>query len=331
MRARWPALVLLGTLAACGGGERPPAYLVYVHDRQGSLVAALDDQGREVWRSHEDAYGLVLESSGTPIPRGFLDQERDEETGFVQFHYRTYDPATAQWLTPDPALLAHPGKCVENPQLCNPYGYAGGRPTEWTDEDGRWVDRIWDPTTGVLTVRATLGVWGANAGEVAAAYQAGAAALSNDKIHFEVNVETYADRSDVPSWRNPVEANFSDPQRSAFTPATSDIALRSDAADPATRPLVAMHELGHASGAEEGYREINGRCVSNERGSVMGNFFDDHGGRFTLRDVLGVFLAPDESINQGLSLPPTDQLPSLPAPGAAPSQAPPASPDPANL
>jgi RHS repeat-associated protein len=166
MRGLLPVVLCL--VAACGA---PPGsgYLVYVRDRQGSVVAAVDDQGKKVWETHDDAFGLRLSSSGTEVPREFLDQPFDEETGFYRFQYRSYDPATAQWLTPDPKLISDQEYCTSNPELCNPYAYAGDRPGEWTDPDGREVHI--ELSESGLVFHGTLAVFGTNAVQVAAAIQ----------------------------------------------------------------------------------------------------------------------------------------------------------------
>ena len=169
-----------------------------MRDHQGSVLSAIDDRGRQVWRQKQDSFGLRLESSGQPIPRAFLDQPLDEETGFYQFRYRTYDPASAQWLTPDPLLLESPGQCAQLPQACNPYAYAGNRPGEWTDPDGHWVD--FKSIDGETYVTLTAGVTGPDAPRVAEAMAAGANRFSTGThVHEEEGLAARASRTSRPA------------------------------------------------------------------------------------------------------------------------------------
>ena len=164
------ALSLLCT--ACGVGTSSSGlpttgYLGYVRDREGSVLAAVDDQGKTLSQTQDDGFGLRLTSSGTPVPRAFLDKELDEETGYYHFQARYYDPSTAQWISPDPKLLANID-CSALVQGCEPYAFAGNRPLEWTDEDGRAVIPYTD-RDGTPTMLVTAAVIGQTLGQAAEA------------------------------------------------------------------------------------------------------------------------------------------------------------------
>ena len=272
-------VLLAVVLAGCGSGAVNPAYLVYVRDAQGSLVAAVDDQGQKVWETHDDAFGLRLASSGTEVPREFLDQPLDEETGFYQFQYRTYDPQSAQWLAPDPRLIEDPGACSERPQQCNPYAYSGGRPGEWIDRDGLWGDP--DHQIGVnkyqVITMAFVGK-GCNEGAaaLAAAYDRSNSLPGNRPILYDIRA--FEDPSKAPaSYTKAMWAKDPDGDngRSYYNSATSTLMLRNDARAPKNRDDgldVIIHETEHAFGADEHY---NPKTMASKPGfehDIMGNF-----------------------------------------------------------
>ncbi len=255
MRIPPPLLVLPLLAAACGPAGFAGDALVYVRNAQGSVVAAVDGQGRAVWRTHDDAYGLRLWSSGTPVPREFIDQPLDEETGFYQFHYRSYDPATAQWLQPDPKLQLEPDACASQPQDCNPYAYAGDRPEEWIDPDGRWVQNN-VAIDGELYTVMTVAFIGPGAAETEASTAARIvewnAVPGNQKVLiFSTSVDK---ASDAPASYTRVELAPTEPGPSTTDRATSTVTLRADAFQPtADRGTVALHELLHVAGADDAY------------------------------------------------------------------------------
>ncbi len=238
-------------LAACGA---PPGStsLVYVRDRQGSVVAAVDDRGQKIWETHDDAYGLRLESSGTEVPREFLDQPFDEETGFYQFHYRTYDPATAQWLTPDPKLISDQDYCARNPELCNPYVYGGDRPGEWPDPDGRQVSP--ELSESSLVLHGTLAVYGNHATQVVAAIQnIQAKVLQGSGNRIDVTIHVYETRGQIPANESPIDANFSECTKaeSVTDQSTSTITVGKDLNDASRAPMVLWHEFLHLAEASD--------------------------------------------------------------------------------
>ncbi|HUB09804.1 MAG TPA: RHS repeat-associated core domain-containing protein [Myxococcales bacterium] len=314
-------LALLASLAAagaaCGGAPSlGSAYLVYVRNAQGSVAAAVDDRGAKVWETHDDAYGLRLASSGTPVPREFLDQPLDEETGFYQFHYRSYDPATAQWLSPDPLLQGDPGACSKQPQLCNPYTYAGDRPGQWVDRDGQAVDPDFVLPSGEHVIAITIGVYGPDRARGAQAlidgFDASNTVPGNRRILYDVRV--FDDRSAIPPSFHRAEADFNatDPQ-SSYDHATSTLKLRGDVAAADRGASVACHEACHAAGAIDGYIDmlVRGRLQSQssagEENSIMGGAL---GPQLVPQDIAAMLYQKNEfglsSLNMGLT-PPTPE------------------------
>jgi RHS repeat-associated protein len=84
-----------------------------------------------------DAYGRPASSTGSVTqPFGYAGEYTDPETGLQYLRARYYDPATAQFLTWDPA----------NALTRSAYGYAANNPVNFTDPTGlEWYDpRDWD-------------------------------------------------------------------------------------------------------------------------------------------------------------------------------------------
>jgi RHS repeat-associated protein len=318
-------IILTAVFAACGsGGGGQPAYLIYVRDAQGSVVAAVDDQGQKVWETHDDSYGLRLSSSGTAVPREFLDQPLDEETGFYQFEYRMYDPQSAQWLSPDPRSIVDPGACAEQPEKCNPYAYGGDRPGEWIDRDGRWADsnyRVGSQSYQAITL-AFVGAGSAKgASLVSEAIDRSNKLPGNRPILSDVRA--YDDPSQAPKSFTRV-AWAADPSshdgRSYYDQATSTIILCKDARDSDHVLDIINHEIQHAMGTmKEGYDEATKQSLPGYEHSIMGNFLHQ---TETPQITPQVLQEEDGSkaadqINQGLTAPTPDEWQ---FPGSTPSQ-----------
>ncbi len=263
-------------LAGCGGEVVPSSYLVYVRDAQGSVVAAVDDQGQKVWETHDDAYGLRLSSTGTSVPREFLDQPLDEETGFYQFEYRTYDPQSAQWLTPDPRLNADPGACAERPQQCNPYAYGGDRPLEWIDRDGRWAEpdvKIGSNHYQIITIAFVGKDAASGAALLTEAIERSNAEPGNRKILYDVRAFEDASQAPASYTKATWAADTDENKRSDYAPATSTIFLRSDARQLEHGLDVVNHEIQHCFGGEEKYDPKTMDSLKGYEHSIMANFY----------------------------------------------------------
>jgi len=102
---------------------------VPIHDRQGNVSLLLDQNGNLAETYRYDAFGNETIYTDTPThnPWRFSSKRVDEETGFVYFGRRYYDPSLGKWLTQDPlGLKAGP----------NLYAYVLNNPLRMIDQYG---------------------------------------------------------------------------------------------------------------------------------------------------------------------------------------------------
>jgi RHS repeat-associated protein len=115
------------TTVLIGVPVRPVLY--YHADQLGSIRALTDGGGVVRGTFTYDPYGNLTASTGTwSTPFGFAGEYQDAETGFIYLRARYYDPATAQFLTRDPALATTRA----------PYAYVAGNPLNARDPSGLW-------------------------------------------------------------------------------------------------------------------------------------------------------------------------------------------------
>ena len=97
------------------------------HDQLGSTRLITDASGHSAGAVSYSLYGKPTSTSGTASNNlGYAGQYTDSETGFQYDDARYYDPATAQFITPDP-LQSLTGE---------PYVYANDQPANETDPSG---------------------------------------------------------------------------------------------------------------------------------------------------------------------------------------------------
>jgi RHS repeat-associated protein len=105
--------------------KEEPLYLH--HDQQGSTRLLTGSSGKAEGTYTYASYGAVEGYIGTAsTPMGFDGQYTSSDTGLIYLRARTYDPATAQFLSVD-AMLTSTGA---------PYNYAGDNPTSFEDATG---------------------------------------------------------------------------------------------------------------------------------------------------------------------------------------------------
>jgi RHS repeat-associated protein len=104
------------------------------HDQAGSTRLLTGSTGTVTGKCTYSAYGTPTCEGSATTPLGFDGQYTSSDTGLIYMRARTYDPATAQFLTVDP-LEAISGE---------PYGYAGDNPLSYGDSLGL----LWTPLAG---------------------------------------------------------------------------------------------------------------------------------------------------------------------------------------
>jgi RHS repeat-associated protein len=95
-------------------------------DIRGSVRALSGSNGVVTGTRNYDPYGQTVSATGATSPLGYDGQYTDPESGLVYLHARYYDPASAQFLTVDPAY-SHTGAR---------YSYANDEPLTSSDPTG---------------------------------------------------------------------------------------------------------------------------------------------------------------------------------------------------
>jgi RHS repeat-associated protein len=100
----------------------------FVTDADGSVRLITSSTGTTLGTETFTPFGQVASSTGTGAsePLGYDGQYRDTETGYIYLRDRYYDPATAQFLTPDPLSSITRA----------PYSYANNNPLNESDPSG---------------------------------------------------------------------------------------------------------------------------------------------------------------------------------------------------
>ncbi|WNO10387.1 RHS repeat-associated core domain-containing protein [Teredinibacter sp. KSP-S5-2] len=113
--------------------ERTTTY--FHHDKDGSVVAATDEQGKVVWRKDYAAFGEQVSGDKTNEAISYTGKQYDDKTGLIYFGARYYDPEIGRFISRDPEhVLNHIEK---NPHMFNRYTYANNNPYRYVDPDGR--------------------------------------------------------------------------------------------------------------------------------------------------------------------------------------------------
>ncbi len=110
----------------------------YQCDRAGSVIGLTDSAGALVAHYRYDPWGTVLEQGGALAavnPLRYRGYYYDEATGLYYMPARFYDPATARFLSADPA-----GPSAGDPLTLNRYAYCVGDPVNASDPSGAIPD-----------------------------------------------------------------------------------------------------------------------------------------------------------------------------------------------
>jgi RHS repeat-associated protein len=102
------------------------------HDQAGSTRLLTGSTGKVEGSYSYSAYGTPEHTGTATTPLGYDGQYTSSDTGLVYLRNRVYDPATAQFLTVDPAVAV----------TRSPYNYGGDNPVNRRDPDGLSAEGI---------------------------------------------------------------------------------------------------------------------------------------------------------------------------------------------
>lgn len=93
-------LIMVETLPS-GGGSPVPSFPTY--DGNGNITAWVNASGSVIARQRYDAYGNLIEQTGTaPSNYGFSTKPQEKVTRFHYYGFRFYDALTGRWPSRDP-------------------------------------------------------------------------------------------------------------------------------------------------------------------------------------------------------------------------------------
>lgn len=117
------------------------------YDAQGSLIALTDNSGNVLARYAYDPWGKRVGAanwaysptytSTLNIDRGYTMHEHLDEFDLINMNGRVYDPAVAQFLSPDPYI-----QDAGNWLNYNRYAYCYNNPTRYTDPSGEVIKTL---------------------------------------------------------------------------------------------------------------------------------------------------------------------------------------------
>ena len=256
-----------------------------------------------------------MSATGTPVPREFLDQDRDDETGYYHFRHRLYDPRAAQWISADPKLMQNPD-CSDRVQGCNPYAFAGNRPTEWTDPDGREVTTFLD-AWGRQTLLITAGFFGPDARLGQKLFNE-AMLRFNGELRVIAYTAVYKSEAEIPAGLTKINADTGHLQQNSSyrgsdtDQKTSTTSLGADALDRSGNnhwAAIIQHETLHLAGLIDSYDiDAAGHQYNDppaQQGSVMALIYDVPDPRLTEKDLADI-ANPPIATNQGMSVSPAN-------------------------
>ena len=152
---------LSGAIYVDNSNANDSLYYVYT-DNQGSVIAMTDEGGTVKRKYAYDPWGARRNPtnwneadnlSNLITNRGYTGHEHLDAFGIINMNGRIYDPATAQFMNPDP-FVQSPGDWLNY----NRYSYCFGNPLIYTDpsgyqllpmDEGRAVDAYGSWSTGV--------------------------------------------------------------------------------------------------------------------------------------------------------------------------------------
>jgi RHS repeat-associated protein len=173
--------------------------LFYHHDQQGSTRLLTGTSGAIEGSSTYDAYGNLTGSTGkVTTPLGYDGQYTNTDTGLIYLRARSYDPATAQFLSADPIATI----------TQTPYAYGLDNPLDFYDPSGLIFGIPGTPSTGEVA-SAVTGAIGSHAGAILEGVGVGASCLAGPEVCVPIALgvaDATVDSADVHATLNPSEA-----------------------------------------------------------------------------------------------------------------------------
>lgn len=167
----------------------PTAVLQGYYDAQGSLIALVDANGSVVQRYAYDPWGRRVDPDDWTqddtqadlyhINRGYTIHEHLREFGLINMNGRVFDPAVAQFLSPDDYV-----QDADNWLNYNRYAYCLNNPLKYTDPSGEYFgidDLIGMGVCGTINVVSNL-----LSGDVHSVWQ-GLALFGAGAVSFEIS------------------------------------------------------------------------------------------------------------------------------------------------
>jgi RHS repeat-associated protein len=76
---------------------------IYTYDGNGNITAWIDAAGTVVATQRYDAFGNIIQQTGTPPSNyGFSTKPQEKVTGLLYYGLRYYEPITGRWPNRDP-------------------------------------------------------------------------------------------------------------------------------------------------------------------------------------------------------------------------------------
>ena len=120
----------------------------YMYNGHADVTALLDMTGQVIDTYYYDAFGNIMESSGsTNNPYRYAGYQYDAETGLYYLNARMYDPKIARFLQED-TYSGNPN----DPLSLNYYTYCANNPLAYYDPSGHapeWLEKLWRGTKTV--------------------------------------------------------------------------------------------------------------------------------------------------------------------------------------
>jgi len=133
--------IILGLIMALLCVGTAYSKVTYLHSNPlGSIVAATDETGKQLWVKRYTPYGVESEAgtvSDSGANHGFATHEVDKETGLVYMKARYYDPVVGRFYSTDPIAFQE-----SIPVSFNAFAYGANNPNFFFDPNGQFIQFV---------------------------------------------------------------------------------------------------------------------------------------------------------------------------------------------